>query len=457
MATNILDLVNHVQRQGELGRARGKESALAKLASQSYGAPLAQQSQFVQQAIGVDPDAGFALGKNLQSGEQARNERVANMAKVLVGLPEHMKPGYFRQMAPTLRQLGLQVDDNYLPEYGEVAQRIVDAWGGAKNDRNVVVAPGSAIVDETTGKPIYERPYTPQMHVRDQPGLPFDIFDKRTGQSIYDRPQPQVTLGQPMPFTIGPDVPPEVAAQIHAQETAAGGTYAGTTDLPPRLDYHGGGERPPMRPGMTPAQMAADRRAQEAAGRADRADARAQADFERRQRGTPPPGYRFNARGDLELIPGAPTPRGAQPTEGERSAAGYLQRMEAAEQELDALRNAGYTPEGELLDYYTAGEGPARNWMASEQGQHNRQQQEDWVRAKLRKESGAVIAEEEMDREIKTYFPQPGDSAAVIESKARSRKRALEQLRQMAGRAVQQRKATPPANARFPGFRLIED
>jgi len=48
----------------------------------------------------------------------------------------------------------------------------------------------------------------------------------------------------------------------------------------------------------------------------------------------------------------------------------------------------------------------------------------DWVRAKLRKESGAVIGPKEMQDEIITYFPQPGDSAAVIKQKAESRRAA---------------------------------
>ena len=81
-------------------------------------------------------------------------------------------------------------------------------------------------------------------------------------------------------------------------------------------------------------------------------------------------------------------------TESERSAAGYLQRMENAEAELDALAAGGYDPTN-VRDHYTAGQGVALNWMATDRGQHNRQQQEDWVRAKLRRESGAVIGADE--------------------------------------------------------------
>lgn len=155
-----------------------------------------------------------------------------------------------------------------------------------------------------------------------------------------------------------------------------------------------------------------------------------------------PSGYRWKADGSLEAIPGGPADitgtlgdPTAKATEGERSAAGFLQRMVQSEAELEGLRKGGYDA-ANLRDFYTAGEGAFLNSLATPKGQVNRQQQEDWVRAKLRKESGAVIGDEEMDREIKTYFPQPGDSQAVLESKGRSRERAINQMRITAGRAA---------------------
>lgn len=135
---------------------------------------------------------------------------------------------------------------------------------------------------------------------------------------------------------------------------------------------------------------------------------------------------------------------GKPPTEGQLAGAGFLQRMEASELELQALTDSGYNP-GNIRDANTAGQGWALNWAASEQGQHYRQQQEDFVRAKLRKESGASIPSDEMDREIETYFPQPGDKKDVIESKARSRQRAIKQMQITAGRAVGGDGAPPAA------------
>ena len=64
----------------------------------------------------------------------------------------------------------------------------------------------------------------------------------------------------------------------------------------------------------------------------------------------------------------------------------------------------------------------AGNTVESSLRQQYSQAQMDWVRAKLRKESGAVIGADEMADEITTYFPQLGDGDAVIAQKAQARR-----------------------------------
>ena len=63
----------------------------------------------------------------------------------------------------------------------------------------------------------------------------------------------------------------------------------------------------------------------------------------------------------------------------------------------------------------------AGNTVESSLRQQYSQAQMDWVRAKLRKESGAVIGADEMADEI-TTFPQLGDGDAVIAQKAQARR-----------------------------------
>lgn len=124
-------------------------------------------------------------------------------------------------------------------------------------------------------------------------------------------------------------------------------------------------------------------------------------------------------------------------TEGEKSSAGYLTRMNEAEAVLGTVGSkgdmnlaqkavGGIPMIGKDLQPYVLGKDREKTLQA----------QRDWVRAKLRKESGAVIGQEEMAEEIRTYFPQPGESADVAAQKAAARQAAARQLEIGAGAAM---------------------
>ena len=127
---------------------------------------------------------------------------------------------------------------------------------------------------------------------------------------------------------------------------------------------------------------------------------------------------------------------GSKATEGERNASGYASRMTEATKLLDKFEKTGRgTYSTEIAAGVPFVGGAMRTAVSSSDQQQYRQAQEDWVRAKLRKESGASIATDEMDREISTYFPQPGEGSAVIEQKRRARAVATEGMSKAAGRA----------------------
>lgn len=204
-----------------------------------------------------------------------------------------------------------------------------------------------------------------------------------------------------------------------------------------------------MKPGETQGPVAGygampeilDPRVQEAkrkiavAGRAPAAD--------RSER--PPVGYRFDAVGNLSPIHGGPSDPNNKSakatTEGEKAAAGYGLRMTEAENVIDEVGTSD--PESQKAGFIerVAGNGLISNASRSETRQQYRQGQEDWVRAKLRKESGAAIPTDEMDREIQTYFPQPGDKDAVITQKKQARATAVQAMGIAAGGAEPQMRA----------------
>ena len=147
----------------------------------------------------------------------------------------------------------------------------------------------------------------------------------------------------------------------------------------------------------------------------------------------------------------AKTAEGRKPTEAEQKAAGFAQRMELSDQLIKDIESKVTTQQLQGKDvgtmYPTArtqalGNVPLvgnylQNVGSSTQQQLYRQAQENWVRANLRKESGAVIGTDEMKDEIKTYFPQPGDKPEQISQKAIARQVTQDAMKTSAGASYQ--------------------
>lgn len=123
-------------------------------------------------------------------------------------------------------------------------------------------------------------------------------------------------------------------------------------------------------------------------------------------------------------------------TEGERGAAGYALRMNEATKLLDQFESQGRMSMGAqgvgAIPY--VGSTLQRSTMTPQQ-QLYRQASMDWIRAKLRKESGASIGKEEEENEYRTYFPLPGEPPQVVAQKRQARAIANASMMASAGRA----------------------
>jgi hypothetical protein len=122
---------------------------------------------------------------------------------------------------------------------------------------------------------------------------------------------------------------------------------------------------------------------------------------------------------------------GRKPTEAEQKAAGFAQRMEFSDQiakDLESKVAAQQLAGKDVGTMYPTARTQAlgavpligsylENIGSSTQQQLYKNAQENWVRANLRKESGAVIGVDEMKDEIRTYFPQPGEKPEKIAQK----------------------------------------
>lgn len=127
--------------------------------------------------------------------------------------------------------------------------------------------------------------------------------------------------------------------------------------------------------------------------------------------------------------------QGAKPTEGQSAAVGFAQRMDSSEDILVRLESQGVYPgyASNLAGAVPLLGGQLQRWAQSPQEQQYFQAAQDWISAKLRKESGAAIGVEEMEKDYRTFFPMPGDSAEVIAQKQAARKIVSEGMRTAGG------------------------
>lgn len=114
------------------------------------------------------------------------------------------------------------------------------------------------------------------------------------------------------------------------------------------------------------------------------------------------------------------------PNESQANSLMYGKRMQTAHNELVKLEKSGVT-RGSLLAESSKLGGVAATITPSFLGGNSQEQRQylqakrNFVNAVLRKESGAVISDAEFANAERQYFPQVGDSAAVIKQKQANR------------------------------------
>ena len=149
------------------------------------------------------------------------------------------------------------------------------------------------------------------------------------------------------------------------------------------------------------------------------------------------------------LVNGKPlvAPKAVQTPSGEESnAAGFLVRMKDATKLLDEFEEKGKPTIGTSM-----AEGvPLVGGYLERSAQSKEQQQYKnaalaWIRAKLRKESGAAIGVDEARQEYQNYFPVVGDTPEVIAQKRGLRQSAMDEMLIASGKASQKvDQARPP-------------
>ena len=161
------------------------------------------------------------------------------------------------------------------------------------------------------------------------------------------------------------------------------------------------------------------------------------------------------------LINGKPVVKKPEAPSGEESnAAGFLLRMQDATKLLDT-----YEGKGKPSVVTSSVSGVPFVGGVLERGAQTPEQQQyknaalAWIRAKLRKESGAAIGADEAAQEYQNYFPVINATKDVIEQKRSLRQSAMDEMRISSGKAAvkvdEARPKIPPKNAQ--GWLLYTD
>lgn len=88
------------------------------------------------------------------------------------------------------------------------------------------------------------------------------------------------------------------------------------------------------------------------------------------------------------------------------------------------------------------------NYLTDSDYQKAAQAERNFINAVLRRESGAVISEEEFANARQQYFPQPGDTEAVIQQKEQNRRTVIDGFTREAGPQYKPKVSLPPSGSK---------
>jgi hypothetical protein len=371
--------------QTELGSLQSRNQMAQALMAQSL-----QPQQGADASTAIGKIAAMLLAKygsqknDAAIGEiydQAEADRAAEMARIIE--------------APTPEERSTAMLQSRDPQYQKMALALM----GPQKPMNV--GRGGAVVDPKTGKVIYQAPeqgMTPyQEEMIRLKGEGNDIRRNQQGGGVY-RGTSMDAQNMNILLSGDPSTPEYAAAYAMQTQPRTMMTDQGLVTVTPQMPAS---IRPPvtLQGGVAPTAPQAPQ-----------------------QPASPSPAPK------VETIPGTEPLRS---TETMRTAAGFLDRMTEAEGTITSL--AGKVDPTDPVQAASKSVPLVGNYMQSPEFQQYTQAADDWIRAKLRKESGAVIGDDEMAREYKNYFPMPGDSPQVLEQKAAARATAIDAMRGMSG------------------------
>lgn len=153
--------------------------------------------------------------------------------------------------------------------------------------------------------------------------------------------------------------------------------------------------------------------------------------------------FEMGPDGSFRMVQG-PAGAGLNVDQGKNT--GFLIRGRESHKVISELEQAGTSLWNKTMRGLPGGVG---NYGLDPDAQKFEQAKRDFVNAVLRRESGAVISDEEFENANQQYFPQPGDGPEVIAQKRRNRENAVKGFEIGAGPGAAQVPDASPRRYRF--------
>jgi hypothetical protein len=116
-------------------------------------------------------------------------------------------------------------------------------------------------------------------------------------------------------------------------------------------------------------------------------------------------------------------------TDGQKKSMLFSGRMQQAQDVINSVERAGTSIYDSIVNNIPL----AGNYLTSPEYKVYSQAKRNFINAILRDESGAAIGQSEFDAAEQQYFPQAGDTDAVIEQKRQNRELAIRLMSAAAG------------------------
>lgn len=111
----------------------------------------------------------------------------------------------------------------------------------------------------------------------------------------------------------------------------------------------------------------------------------------------------------------------------------YGNRMAQANTDFDRLTRTGFDPTSLGREGLLGGWSP--NLLKTDERQQYEQAERNFINSTLRRESGAVITDDEFLNARRQYFPQPGDGEGTLTQKAANRKLVVDEFIRLGGQS----------------------